>query len=58
MSICRAFDRQLSGVYIARNFGDLVYDTLLPLDHELQPRPRMVERDQIGGDKLATSSAS
>ena len=28
-------DRQLSGVYITRNFGYLVYDTLLALDHEL-----------------------
>ena len=28
-------DRQFSGVYITRNFGYLVYDTLLALDHEL-----------------------
>lgn len=28
-------DRQLSGVYITGNFGYLVYDTLLALDHEL-----------------------
>jgi peptide/nickel transport system substrate-binding protein len=37
-------DRQLSGVYITGNFGYLVYDTLLALDHELWPRPRMVDR--------------
>jgi peptide/nickel transport system substrate-binding protein len=28
-------DRQFSVVYITRNFGYLVYDTLLALDHEL-----------------------
>jgi hypothetical protein len=28
-------DRQFSGVYITGNFGYLVYDTLLALDHEL-----------------------
>ena len=37
-------DRQLSGVYITRNFGFLVDETLLAFDHELQPRPRMVDR--------------
>ena len=36
-------DRQFSGVYITRNFGSLVYDTLLALDHEFQPRPQMLD---------------
>jgi hypothetical protein len=35
MSICRSSIRQFSGVYITSNFGYLVYDTLLALDHEL-----------------------
>ena len=36
-------DPHFSGVYITRNFGYLVYDTLLALDHEFQPRPQMLD---------------
>ena len=45
-------DPHFSGVYITRNFGYLVYDTLLALDHEFQPRPQMVDSWQISDDKL------
>ena len=36
-------DPHFSGVYITRNFGYLVYDTLLALDHEFQTRPQMLD---------------
>ena len=45
-------DPHFSGVYITRNFGYLVYDTLLALDHEFQPRPQMVDTWQVSDDKL------
>jgi peptide/nickel transport system substrate-binding protein len=45
-------DPYFSGVYITRNFGYLVYDTLLALDHEFQPRPQMVDSWQVSDDKL------
>src|SRR6516164_2710921 len=45
-------DPHFSGVYITRNFGYLVYDTLLALDHEFQPRPEMVDSWQVSDDKL------
>jgi peptide/nickel transport system substrate-binding protein len=45
-------DPHFSGVYITRNFGYLVYDTLLALDHEFQPQPQMVDSWQISDDKL------
>jgi peptide/nickel transport system substrate-binding protein len=45
-------DPHFSGVYITRNFGYLVYDTLLAFDHEFQPRPQMVDTWQVSDDKL------
>jgi peptide/nickel transport system substrate-binding protein len=45
-------DPYFSGVYITRNFGYLVYDTLLALDREFQPRPQMVDSWQVSDDKL------
>jgi len=45
-------DPHFSGVYITRNFGYLVCDTLLAFDHEFQPRPQMVDTWQVSDDKL------
>lgn len=36
-------DPYFSGVYITRNYGYLVYDTLFALDHEFHPHPEMVD---------------
>src|SRR5580658_1030677 len=36
-------DPYFSGVYITRNYGYMVYDTLFGLDHEYKPHPQMVE---------------
>jgi peptide/nickel transport system substrate-binding protein len=45
-------DPYFSGVYITRNFGYLVYDTLLALDQEFRPQPQMVDSWQVSDDKL------
>jgi peptide/nickel transport system substrate-binding protein len=36
-------DPYFSGVYITRNYGYMVYDTLFALDHEYKLHPQMVE---------------
>jgi peptide/nickel transport system substrate-binding protein len=36
-------DPYFSGVYITRNYGYMVYDTLFALDHEYHVHPQMVE---------------
>jgi peptide/nickel transport system substrate-binding protein len=45
-------DPYISGVYITRNFGYLVYDTLFSLDAELKPQPQMVESWTASDDRL------
>jgi peptide/nickel transport system substrate-binding protein len=45
-------DPQFIGVYITRNFGYLVYDTLFGMDREFRPQPEMVDTWQISDDKL------
>ena len=45
-------DPQFSGVYITRNFGYLVYDTLFGMDREFRPQPQMVDTWQVSDDKL------
>src|SRR5829696_5628998 len=38
--------------YIVRNYGYMVYDTLLAVDDKLQIKPQMLEGWKIGDDKL------
>jgi peptide/nickel transport system substrate-binding protein len=44
---------QASGIYITRNYGYLVYDTLFGLDHAFHPRPQMVESWKSSEDGLS-----
>jgi peptide/nickel transport system substrate-binding protein len=46
------FDPVWSNVYIARNAGLLVWDTLYGVDAKLQPQRQMVEAEQVSGDGL------
>jgi ABC-type transport system substrate-binding protein len=45
-------DPQFIGVYITRNFGYLVYDTLFGMDRDFRPQPEMVDSWQASDDKL------
>src|SRR5580704_8733968 len=45
-------DPYFSGVYITRNYGYMVYDTLFALDHEFHPHPQMVASWKTSDDKL------
>jgi peptide/nickel transport system substrate-binding protein len=45
-------DPYFSGVYITRNYGYMVYDTLFALDHEYRPHPQMVDSWKTSDDKL------
>ena len=45
-------DPQFIGVYITRNFGYLVYDTLFGMDRDFRPQPEMVDTWQVSNDKL------
>ena len=45
-------DPHWTGVYITRNYGYMVYDTLFALDSAYRPQPQMVESWTVGDDKL------
>ena len=45
-------DPYFSGVYITRNYGYMVYDTLFALDHEFRPQPQMVDSWKASDDGL------
>jgi peptide/nickel transport system substrate-binding protein len=45
-------DPYFSGVYITRNYGYMVYDTLFALDHAYQVHPQMVESWTSSDDGL------
>jgi peptide/nickel transport system substrate-binding protein len=45
-------DPYFSGVYITRNYGYMVYDTLFALDHEYKPHPQMVDTWTSSADGL------
>ena len=45
-------DPQFIGVYITRNFGYLVYDTLFGMDRDFRPQPEIVDTWQVSDDKL------
>ena len=46
-------DPYFSGVYITRNFGYLVYDTLFGMDRLFHPQPEMVDSWQASPDGLS-----
>ncbi len=45
-------DPIFSTIYISRNHGYMVYDTLFSLDANLQPRPQMVDAFEVTPDRL------
>jgi peptide/nickel transport system substrate-binding protein len=45
-------DPYWTGVYITRNYGYMVYDTLFAFDHDYQPQPQMVDSWTVSDDKL------
>src|SRR5437868_2727906 len=45
-------DPHWTGVYITRNYGYMVYDTLFALDDKYRPQPQMVESWSVDDDKL------
>jgi peptide/nickel transport system substrate-binding protein len=45
-------DPHWTGVYITRNYGYMVYDTLFALDDKYRPQPQMVESWTASDDKL------
>ena len=45
-------DPYFSGVYITRNYGYLVYDTLFGMDRAFKPHPEMVDSWTTSGDGL------
>ena len=48
-------DPYWSGVYITRNFGYMIYDTLFSMDGEFRPKPQMVETWTVSDDKLTSA---
>jgi peptide/nickel transport system substrate-binding protein len=49
----RSLDPIWTTAYITRNFGYMVYDTLLALDKDLKPQPQMVDSWKESDDKLS-----
>ncbi|MGJ7609028.1 ABC transporter substrate-binding protein [Variovorax sp. LT1R20] len=47
-----SLDPVVSGIYITRNFGYLVYDTLYGFDERYQPKPQMVDSHAVSADGL------
>jgi peptide/nickel transport system substrate-binding protein len=45
-------DPHWTGVYITRNYGYMVYDTLFALDSAYRPQPQMVESWTVSDDRL------
>jgi peptide/nickel transport system substrate-binding protein len=45
-------DPYFSGVYITRNYGYMIYDTLFALDHDYKPHPQMVDSWKTSADGL------
>ncbi|MHB0705951.1 ABC transporter substrate-binding protein [Roseomonas mucosa] len=48
----KSLDPIFTSAYVTRDYGFMVYDTLLALDETLEPRPQMVEGWNISPDKL------
>lgn len=51
-TLSRILDPHFTTSFTTRDFGYLVYDTLLAIDENFEPRPQMVERWEISADKL------
>ena len=45
-------DPYFTGVYITRNYGYMVYDTLFAMDGQFRPRPQMVDTWKVSDDEL------
>ena len=45
-------DPHFRGDYVTRNYGYMVYDTLLAMDSAFRPQPQMVESWTVSDDKL------
>lgn len=45
-------DPVAAGIYVTRNFGYMVYDTLFSFDAKWQPQPQMVETHAVSADGL------
>jgi peptide/nickel transport system substrate-binding protein len=45
-------DPYFTGVYITRNYGYMVYDTLFAMDSQFRPQPQMVDSWKVSDDKL------
>jgi peptide/nickel transport system substrate-binding protein len=54
-TLSRILDPHFTTSFTTRDFGYLVYDTLLAIDENFEPRPQMVERWEISADKLTYS---
>jgi peptide/nickel transport system substrate-binding protein len=51
----RSIDPIWTTVYVSRNFGYLIFDTLFSLDKDFKPQPQMVDRWTVSDDKLTYS---
>ena len=45
-------DPYFTGVYITRNYGYMVFDTLFAMDSAFKPQPQMVDKWQVSDDQL------
>jgi peptide/nickel transport system substrate-binding protein len=45
-------DPVAAGIYVTRNFGYMVYDTLYSFDAKWQPQPQMIETHTVSADGL------
>jgi peptide/nickel transport system substrate-binding protein len=45
-------DPYFTGVYITRNYGYMVYDTLFAMDSAFRPQPQMVDTWRVSDDRL------
>jgi peptide/nickel transport system substrate-binding protein len=45
-------DPYFTGVYITRNYGYMVYDTLFAMDGQFRPQPQMVDAWKVSDDTL------
>lgn len=51
-SLVRIFDPHFTTSFFTRDFGYLVFDTLLAINDKFEPKPQMAERWEISEDRL------
>jgi peptide/nickel transport system substrate-binding protein len=51
-SLTRIYDPHFTTSFYTRDFGYLVFDTLLAVNEQFEPKPQMAERWEISADKL------